>query len=87
VSVFSEPDGPLLESSLGTVISCQYQGSNAYHIVEVTSILSVVSMIPQQQDDGTLTYFLGEKIGLDITYLSGITEDSNGGQPEGADEE
>lgn len=81
MSVFSKPDGPLLQYSSGTVISCQYQGPDAYQVVEVTSILSVVSMIPQQQD-GTLTYFLGEKIGLDITYLAGITEDIDGNEPE-----
>jgi hypothetical protein len=84
VSVFSEPNDQLLQSSSGTVILCQYQGSNAYQVVEVSSILSVVSMVPQQQD-GVLAYFLGEKIGLDITYLAGIAEDSDGSRLEEED--
>lgn len=43
-------------------------------------------MIPQQLD-GTLTYFLGEKIGLDITFLAGITEqlDTNELEDDGED--
>ena len=85
MSVFSKPNGPLLQSSLGTVISCQYQGPDAYQVVEVTSILSVVAMIPQEKD-GTLMYFLGEKIGLDVTYLGGITEELDDGDL-GDDEE
>lgn len=76
VSIFSKPDGPLFESSSGTVISCQYQGSDAYQVIEVTSILSVVSMVPVQRD-GTLRYFLAEKLGLDVAYLAGISEDAN----------
>jgi hypothetical protein len=81
VSVFSKPDGPLLQNSSGTVILCRYQGPDAYQVVEVTSIKSVVAMIPQQHD-GMLTYFLGEKIGLDITFLAGITEDVGGNELE-----
>ena len=81
VSVFSEPEGPLFRSSIGTVISCQYRGHEAYQVVEVTSILSVVSMVPIQRD-GTQRYFLGEKLGLDIAFLAGISEDSNGGAGE-----
>jgi hypothetical protein len=34
-------------------------------------------MVPQQQD-GTMTYFFGEKIGLDIAYLAGNVEDGVG---------
>jgi hypothetical protein len=41
-------------------------------------------MVPQQQD-GVLAYFLGEKIGLDITYLAGIAEDSDGSRLEEED--
>jgi hypothetical protein len=78
VSLFSEPEGPLFESSSGTVISCRYQGQDAYRVVEVTSILSVVSMVPIQRD-GAQRYFLAEKLGLDMAYLAGISEDSNGG--------
>jgi hypothetical protein len=86
VSVFSKPNGPLLQSSSGTLISCQYRGPDTYQVVEVTSIISVVAMIPQQLD-GTLTYFLGEKIGLDITFLAGITEqlDTNELEDDGED--
>ena len=46
VSIFSEPDHLLFESSSGTVFSCQYRGADAYQVIEVTSILSVVSMVP-----------------------------------------
>lgn len=77
MSLFSVPEGQLLESSSGTVVLCQCQGPDAYQVVEVTSILSVVSMVPKQHD-GILTYFLGEKIGLDIAYLAGTAEGSNG---------
>lgn len=78
MSVFSEPESPLFEDSSGTVIACQYQGCDAYRVVEVTSIISVVSMVPIQRE-GVQKYFLGEKLGLDIAQLAGISEDSNNG--------
>jgi hypothetical protein len=78
VSVFSKPESPLFEDSSGTVIACQYRGCDAYRVVKVTSIISVVSMVPIQRE-GVQKFFLGEKLGLDIAYLAGISEDSNGG--------
>jgi hypothetical protein len=42
-------------------------------------------MIPIQRD-GTLRYFLGEKLGLDIAHLAGISDDSNGGIGEDTEE-
>lgn len=76
VSIFSEPDRLLFESSSGTVFSCQYRGADAYQVIEVTSILSVVSMVPIQQG-GTPRFFLVEKLGLEMAYLAGISEDLN----------
>ncbi|KAG1832624.1 hypothetical protein DFJ58DRAFT_750346 [Suillus subalutaceus] len=46
ISVFSAPDADLVQLSNQTVLSCKYLGNEGLCVVDVTSIKSVVSMIP-----------------------------------------
>jgi hypothetical protein len=49
---------------------CQYQGPQAYTVVDVKMIISVVAMIPQGD-----TFSMVEKIGLDVAEMGGFQED------------
>lgn len=76
VSLYSRPDEQLLKESFNTVWLSQYQGTDHLTVVEAKSILSVVGMVPHQRDINSddLEYFLVEKPGLDVIFLSGYEE-------------
>ncbi|KAH9953257.1 hypothetical protein BC827DRAFT_1146563, partial [Russula dissimulans] len=46
VSLFSKPDPTLLQCSVRTLWSCEYQGDSALVFIDVKSIQAVISMIP-----------------------------------------
>ncbi len=84
VSLYSPPDAGLLESSFNTVWSCRPGAENALTIIDVTSIQSVVAMVPHPRPPATrgdLTNLVGsvfvmEKLGLDtMSTMAGVQED------------
>jgi hypothetical protein len=80
VSVYSPPNAGLFEASNGTVLSCIYLGAANLKVIDISSIVSVVAMIPHDpfpagNGDKQERYFVAEKPGLDATVLGGINED------------
>ena len=82
VSVYSPPHAGLLEASNGTVLSCAYHGAANIKVINISSIVSVVAMVPHDPfpnaghiGDKQERYFVAEKPGLEATVLGGIEED------------
>ena len=77
VSLFTRPDDKLLKLSYGTLLSCTYQGERSLRVIPVTSIASVVGMLPHPKTTPaghvhpTLSFFVAEKLGLDMCLLQG----------------
>ncbi|KAG1759571.1 hypothetical protein EV702DRAFT_982724 [Suillus placidus] len=76
VSEYSDPHQDLLQRSYHTVFACQYHGDASLKLTEVSTIQSVVAMVPHQFPgiDGTLFYLI-ERPGLDIITIGGINEE------------
>jgi hypothetical protein len=74
-SIHSPPNATLLEQSLGTLWTCHYQGSVSFRVVDISTILAVVAVIPLPHYPIQGTYFVVEKPGLDIAELTGATEE------------
>jgi hypothetical protein len=72
VSDYSPPDLDLLRKSYHTLWTCRYQGAQALRVIGVKNICSVIAMVPFPFNEGE--YFVGEKIGLEVTSLSGLEE-------------
>lgn len=78
LSLYSDPHPILFKESLGTVIVCKYTGDSSLVIVDFTSIISVVAMVPRtfsfldSQEDWR---FVVEKPGLDIARLGDAGND------------
>ncbi|KAH9941333.1 hypothetical protein B0H21DRAFT_676936, partial [Amylocystis lapponica] len=68
VSIYTQPHPALLQASLHTVLSCQYQGDCALCFIEVKAIESVVAMVPHNPfpGDPMERFVVVEKPGLDI---------------------
>jgi hypothetical protein len=89
VSLYSEPDAELLEESYNTVWSCKYQGDDKLEVVDAKSISSVVAMVPLPIDDNEgsssgddrdsddISYFVVEKLGLDVSSMAGYKDDED----------
>jgi hypothetical protein len=75
VSVYSPPHAGLFEASNGTVLSCTYHGEAGFKVIDISSIVSVVAMIPHDPFADGERYFVAEKPGLEVTVLGGIEED------------
>ena len=78
ISVYSPPHAGLFEASNGTILSCTYHGGARLKVIDISSIVSVVAMIPHDPfADGNTQerYFVAEKPGLEATVLGGIEED------------
>jgi hypothetical protein len=78
VSVYSPPHAGLFEASNGTVLSCIYRGEADLKVIDISSIVSVVAMIPHDpfaDGDTQERYFVAEKPGLEVTVLGGIEDD------------
>ena len=76
LSVYGEPDAHLLEVSSGALLVCQYYNADqaSLKVVSVKNITSCIAMVPF----GDLVhqkYFVCEKMGLEIAYLGGITDE------------
>lgn len=78
VSLYGPPDADMREDSYGTLLACAYQGDTSLQVIEVASILSVVSMqpLPRRPEDEEDLWFVVEKSGLDDTEPSGYFNQS-----------
>jgi len=76
VSLYSPPDDYLLYLTHNTLCVCEYQGEDYIVVIDVKSILSVITMVPFPfilRGHGN-QYFMIEQIGLDISEVD-TTED------------
>lgn len=70
VTLYSDPHAYLLEQSYGVLASCTKLGGASLQVIEISTIQSVVAMIPHHPmvhgvaEDGR--YFLAEKMGMEI---------------------
>ncbi|KJA14969.1 hypothetical protein HYPSUDRAFT_149723, partial [Hypholoma sublateritium FD-334 SS-4] len=80
ISVYSEPDPTLLKESAGTVVACRYRGDSSLVVIDFTSIVSVVGMVPHNfpgldvEEDWR---YVVEKPGLDVLELGGAYSSDN----------
>ena len=72
MSDYSPPDLNLLRRSHQTIWTCRYEGARALRVIDVKKIRSIVAMVPLPFDQDK--FFVGEKIGLEVTTLSGTEE-------------
>lgn len=76
VSTYSAPHPHLFEISYSTLWSCTHGGDSSLMVIDVKSIEAVVAMVPHQPFlNSPGRYFLVEKPGLAIAFLSGHVED------------
>ncbi|KAG1799618.1 uncharacterized protein BJ212DRAFT_1287936, partial [Suillus subaureus] len=74
VSLYSTPDRTLLQELNDTFYTCKHQGEAGLRVVQVTTFLSVVSMIPHMLA-GEERFCMFEKPGMDLANLGGILWD------------
>ena len=74
LSLYSPPDLALYQQSHETLWSCRYQGNAGFEVREAKNISSVVAMVPLDDED-TGRYFVTEKMGLEVAYMSGMEEE------------
>ncbi|KAG2755621.1 hypothetical protein P692DRAFT_20869003 [Suillus brevipes Sb2] len=78
ISLYSTPDLELLRRSHHTFVSCVHQEDKELIAINVTSIQSVVTMIPHSLN-GQQHFYMVEWPGADVTYLGGYLEDNQAG--------
>jgi hypothetical protein len=90
ISLFSKPDPILLQLSVNTLWSCDYQCDSALVFVNIKCIQAVVAMVPHvyleigdPAQKPHKQFFLVEKPGLDVAVMAGIEENFNGGKTNG----
>ncbi|KAK7444779.1 hypothetical protein VKT23_015096 [Stygiomarasmius scandens] len=85
VSLYTRPDEELLDESCRTLWACRYTGDTNLAVVDVKSILSVVSVqpLPKQLDRDDGLWFIVEKTGVEEIENIGFGDDIDG---EDADE-
>jgi len=79
VSMYGPPNADLLEDSSRELWACEYQGDSNLKVINISSIISVVSMQPlpklsTDEFDGKKLWFVVEKSGLDDTELTGYID-------------
>ena len=70
VALYDSPDPVKLQNSFYTNIYCKYIGDAGLHVIDIKDIQSVVAMVLRQG-----SFFVVEKMGLDIAHLGGVEED------------
>ncbi|KAK1231867.1 hypothetical protein PQX77_005004 [Marasmius sp. AFHP31] len=77
VSVYSRPNEQLLEESSNVLWACQHTGEDGLRVINVKTIISVVSMqpLPVQTDLEGEWWFVVEKPGIEGLDLGSIQED------------
>jgi hypothetical protein len=82
VLLYSRPDQTLLDVSVNTLWSCEYQGNLALRFINVKCIQAVVAMIPHvlviEGREAHKCFFLMEKPGLDVAMMVGMKEAMTG---------
>ena len=77
-SLYTRPNGGLLEESSGTLWSCKPQGNEGLVVFDVKRIEAVVAMVPHSKHflgtDWESRVFVVEKPGLDVATMGGVTE-------------
>lgn len=84
VSPYSAPDPQLLERSSNTLLACTR--TDTLRVVNVKSIQAVVAMVPAPHIsliDEEATYFVVEKLGLEIQHMGGAADDLDEGATDG----
>ena len=75
ISTYSEHDSTLYRESAGTVLACRYNGDFSLIVIDVTSILLVVRMVPHKFSHLDMEedwHFMVEKPRLDVACLGGV---------------
>lgn len=68
-SMYSPADGRRREYSNGALIVCTYGGRSELVVIQVKKILSVVAMVPlDEQDEGNNEFFLVENCALGVVH-------------------
>ena len=75
VSKYSAPDQTLLEKSSGALVLCDYLGQGALEVIPIKFIQATVAMVPYPHTPQRNRFFLVERMGLDIAFLGGYTEE------------
>jgi hypothetical protein len=72
VILYSPPDPKMLEESHFTVYSVTHLGEAGIQVIDIKSIISVVSIQPHayQLLPNEPCFFVWEKIGLDVSFLA-----------------
>ena len=86
VSVYSRPVQSLLVESSNTLWACRYCGDEDLRVVDLSRIISCVSMQPLPPvptDSGEWLWFVIEKSGLDDIQLTGCEEPLDYGHSSG----
>ncbi len=74
ISLYSPPDKFLMEKSYGALAVCKYRGLSSLKVILSSSIMSVVAMVPFPADEDDNSFFLVEKLGLEMAHLGGHDE-------------
>ena len=75
VANYSAPDATLMEKSSGALAVCQFLGQQSLEVIKIEFIHSVVGMVPYPHTEVQDCFFLVERMGYDIAYLGGYTEE------------
>ncbi|KAJ7246889.1 hypothetical protein B0H12DRAFT_1203245 [Mycena haematopus] len=75
VSMYSNPDPDGLSESSGALAQSDYFGEDALEVIDINQIQAGVAMIPIDDEDDEGAYFLGEKLGFDISLMGGVEEE------------
>jgi hypothetical protein len=80
ISIWSASDSNRLKQSYGTLYITGYQDDNALAVIDVKTVVSVVSMVPmppeeRQAEIENNIFFLVERSGLEAYELAGIGEE------------
>lgn len=79
VSTFGQPNAELLQQSSGALWVAEYQGNDTLKVIEIKTISTCVAMVPFM-DPPDNQFFVCEKMGLEIGYLSGAEENLDDGE-------
>jgi len=80
VTLYSWPDPYLLEESYGTLISCTKLGEESLCVINLTSICSVVGMVPHRVNLPEALeerFFLVQKMGIELAHVGADPDDED----------
>ena len=80
VTLYSRPHPYLLEESYGTLVSCTKLGEESLCVINLTSIRSVVGMVPHHVNlpEGLEErFFLVQKMGIELAHVGANPDDKD----------